>query len=83
MPDPRTTRRSYVEPHEIATGEHIEDYRVTLVLVLDGNKGRREYTTNLPDACAFDNAYDHASSAFESPEDSDGCWYEYPKGHER
>jgi hypothetical protein len=74
---------THVEPHQIATGEHIEDYKVTLVLVLDGNKGRREYTTSLPEAVAFDNAYDHAASAYESPEDSDGCWYEYPKGGER
>lgn len=65
-----------IEPHKIQTGDHHEDYVHKLILVLNGPSGRREYQTDVSEACAHDNAYDHAYSTCESPHANDSCWYE-------
>lgn len=51
-------------------------FDVKLTLILDGNTGIRRYDVTADDAWShYNDAYDHAASSCESPDDSDSCYY--------
>jgi hypothetical protein len=73
---------SFVDPASLAPqGDSLSDSaerrEVKLTLVIEGERGRREYETDADAAWTFFNdAYDHAAGTFEDTDASDGAYYQ-------
>jgi hypothetical protein len=67
---------TFVDPHQITTGDSFEDSRIALNLVREEIDGERK-TVRVPltEALAFDNAYDHYSAVIGTLDGDAGVYY--------
>lgn len=80
QPKPGTVvKPETVAPQGTSQADSLARSQISLALVLDGVRGRREFITSAEGAWSWgNNAIEEAAAGFDYPDDTDQGWYEIP-----